>query len=489
MKSKRIWLFFGILLLFLLTLSVYLIYFLRTSTKRQTIEFIPVSGPIINPLMGWAPWATLKSSAQPHTLVYMDLTWRDFEPIEGVYDFSGFEKKQQLARWREQGQRVVFRFVLDVPGADAHMDIPDWLFQKINKDGEFYDNQYGKGFSPNYSNPLLMKYHRLAIKALGDRYGKDGFFAFIELGSLGHWGEWHESPELMQLPPENIRDLYVLDYVDAFPGTQLLMRRPFTITYKLSIGLYNDMTGSVDDTNDWLGWIRNGGSYLPNEQNTLVPLPEGWKNAPIGGEQAPTLTNEDLYATNLETTLRLFKDSHTTFIGPGGPYNVEVGGPLQAGIDQALSTIGYKLYIQKVDMPLVVKFGREMQIKLGFSNNGIAPFYYDWPTTIFLFDENGKELATYPLSMDVRKIFPNNINEVPFTLPINALENGKYSIGFAIIDPLTGKPGVKLANESSRQDLIQIVGTFEINWLFKEKQLRDRLTDLVNLVPPLSFPK
>lgn len=465
-KSKRGLLSIVLLLLFVLIGSVYLFYFLNTSTHTQVIELSPLSGPILNPLMGWAPWATLKSSAQPHTLVYMDLTWRDFEPVEGIYDFSTFEKKQQLARWRQDGKRVVFRFVLDRPGDDLHMDIPDWLFERINGDGEFYDNQYGKGFSPNYANPVLLEYHHLAIKALSDKYGKDGFFAFIELGSLGHWGEWHASRELMQLPPENIRDLYVLDYVDAFPGTQLLMRRPFTITRRLNLGLYNDMTGSVEDTNTWLNWIQNGGAYLPNEKNTIVPVPAGWEKAPIGGEQAPTMTDEEIYGAHLDTTLQLLKESHTTFIGPGGPYKVEPNSALQAGIDQVLSTIGYRLYIAKAELPLVVKFGKIVQLKFGFSNAGIAPFYYNWPARVYLFDESGKTINTYPLEMDLRKILPGQIYEASMPLSVSSLVNGKYLVGFAIIDPLTDKPGVRLANEGSRQDLIQMVGTFEVNWLF-----------------------
>jgi hypothetical protein len=226
------------------------------------------------------------------------------------------------------------------------------------------------------------------------------------------------------------------------------------------------MTGNLEDTNAWLDWINNGGDYLPNEKNTLVPLPTGWEKAPIGGEQAPNLSNEQLYGTNLETTLQLLKESHTTFIGPGGPYKVDVNGPLQAGLDQVLSTIGYRLYIDHAEMPLTVKFGRDMQIKFGFSNDGIAPFYYDWPTRVYLFDENGKTLSTYLLPVDLRKILPNQIYKVPFTLPVSSLENGKYMIGLAIIDPLTGQPGVKLANENTRMDLIQAVGSFEVKWLF-----------------------
>ncbi len=82
--------------------------------------------------MGWSPWATIEESKQPHTLVYVDLTWREFEPQEGLFDFDMFEKKQQLARWRQEGKRVVFRFVADAPGSDDPLDIPDWLFERIN---------------------------------------------------------------------------------------------------------------------------------------------------------------------------------------------------------------------------------------------------------------------------------------------------------------------------------------------------------------------
>jgi hypothetical protein len=456
-----------LLMLLMLAVIVSITFLWFTNSNMQTLNFNTVSGPILNPLMGWTPWANLKDEIlQPHTLVYADLTWRDFEPQEGVFDFVNFERKQQLSYWRQNGMRVIFRFVTDVPGTDAHMDIPDWLYEKINGDGQFYENEYGKGFSPNYANPLFLKYHYLALKALGDKYGGDGFFAFIELGSLGHWGEWHVSSELQPLPSENIRDLYVFDYKNAFPQTYLLMRRPFSIAKKLNLGLYNDQTGDVTGTNFWLDWIQNGGDYLPTELNSLVPMPDGWEKAPIGGEQATNRPSEDLYGVDLATTLQLLKESHTTFIGPGGPFNVELNGSLQAGIDQILSTIGYRLYVDKVELPLNVKLGRVMRIKINFKNDGIAPFYYAWPTRLYLYDESGKTLVTYPLQMDLRKILPGSVYQVPFDLPVGDLANGKYKLGFAILDPLTNRPGVKLANVTQRNDLIHDVGSFEVNWLF-----------------------
>ncbi|MBE0671819.1 MAG: DUF4832 domain-containing protein [Anaerolineales bacterium] len=461
--------FIGILLCLLVLVSLITLLIINTYSKanRQILQFETMSGPIVNPLMGWAPWANAEESYQPHTLVYADLTWREFEPQEGVYDFATFEQKKQLDRWRREGKRVVFRFVLDTPRDEVHKDIPDWLFEKINREGDYYDNVYGKGFSPNYSNPILINYHKLAVKALGDRYAQDGFFAFVELGSLGHWGEWHTSPEIRDLPIESIRDLYVYHYIDAFPDVHLMMRRPFTIANELDLGLFNDMTGNVSHTTTWLDWIKNGGNYLPGEKGTLVPMMQGWKLAPIGGEQAPDISDQQMYDTDLETTLQLLRESHTTFIGPGSPYRVRGGGLLQDGIDQVLSTIGYRLYLDRVEMPLSVKFGTEIQINFTFSNDGIAPFYYKWPVLLYLFNPNGQMVNTYPLQLNLTEILPGELYDVSFNLPVDSLENGRYMIGVAIIDPMTGQPGVELANKSDRSDLIVEAGVFEVDWLFE----------------------
>jgi hypothetical protein len=54
-------------------------------------------------------------------------------------------------------------------------------------------------------------------------------------------------------------------------------------------------------------------------------------------------------------------------------------------------------------------------------------------------------------------------------MPIGDLEKGTYSIGTAIIDPITGQPGVKLANENPRSDLIQYIGSFEVKSLINPK--------------------
>lgn len=439
-------------------------------SSQQTLRFAPLSGPIVNPLMGWAPWATLENPSQPHTLVYADLTWRDLEPQPGVYDFAGFEKKQQFFRWRAENKRVVFRFLLDVPGNKKHLDIPDWLYEEIGREGDFYNTSYGKGFSPNYSNPRLIQHHREVLQALGQRYGGDDFFAYIELGSLGHWGEWHVRFDqgIQPLPPAEIRDEYVRAYRDAFPNTLLLMRRPFAIANQLNLGLYNDMTGSPEHTEEWFNWITNGGAYdQTGEPQALVPMPEAWRAAPIGGEQASNLHTNDLYGPQLEQTLRLVNQSHMTFIGPNSPQTIRHGNALQTGVDQVLSQMGYRIYIQQARMPRQIFFQRQIHLTLLFANDGAAPMYYNWPARIILFDEDGVARKTYQAKMDLRQILPGSQYRISFNLPLGRLERGRYTLAFAILDPNTGQPAVRLAMTNPRNDLVQEIGTFEVRSLFK----------------------
>lgn len=462
MKNKQIFALFIIAFLIVLTV-LYRVFFF------QDLEYMPSTEPLINPLMGWAPWATIEKSQQPHTLVYADLTWRDLEPREGQFDFTAFETRNQLARWRMEGKRVVFRFVMDVPSDEPHMDLPDWLFEKIGGSGDFYDLEYGRGFSPDYADPVLIDFHRKAIQILGEKYGGDDFFAYIELGSLGHWGEWHVRSEtnIRQLPKEAVRDQYVRHYREAFPNTYLLLRRPFNIAAKEYLGLYNDMTGDSEATREWLEWIAKGGSFSQtDEQSALSAMPQGWQKAPIGGEQTRSMSDEEIYDSNLNQTLELQRASHTTFVGPGGPYEIAQDDPLQVGIDQVLAGMGYRIRISKAHLPVRVFFGSRAKIEVEMMNEGIAPFYYPWPVKIMLLDETGAEAAAAFLDLDLRQLLPNSPVKVRVSLPLEGLDNGDYTIAAAILDPLTLQPAVKFSTLTPGAELMQILGQIRLDKWF-----------------------
>jgi hypothetical protein len=433
----------------------------------HVIRYSPAAVPIANPLMGWAPWATITESRQPHTLVYADLSWREFEPQQGAYDFAGFEEKHQLSRWRAENKKLVFRFVCDRPGEEDHLDIPDWLYQAMGGSGDRYDNAYGRGFSPDYTHPLFLQAHREAITALGERYGNDPFFAYVELGSLGHWGEWHvdTGSGIRRLPVEETRQAYVGHYRAAFPDTFLLMRRPFRIARQWNLGLYNDLTGDPQGTAEWLGWIARGGEYdQTGEEQALAPMPLAWRTAPIGGEQTGSLSDQALYETDLDQTIRLLERSHTTFIGPNSPYDVDPRSPLQAGLDRVMARIGYRIYVQEVRLPFTVRAGprSSMQVSIRFANDGVAPLYSNWPARFYVHGPDGDVRLQFLARLDVREIQPGRPYTVTIDFPLRGLNAGTYALGFAITDPTSRRPAVRLAMGNPRKDFVQELARFEV---------------------------
>ena len=182
----------------------------KTNTKNTYTP--PKSDAVLNnPFMGWAPDAQYTDYTQPHKLVYANIYFSELEPKKGVYDFDYIEKKYNFDYWKSKDVKIIIRLVMDLPNSENKMYIPNWLYKEIGKDGTWYNIPYGSGFSPNYENKKLIKYHEEAIKALANKYNKSSEIAFVALGSIGHWGEWHTyqaNDFFIPFPRQEIANIY-----------------------------------------------------------------------------------------------------------------------------------------------------------------------------------------------------------------------------------------------------------------------------------------
>ncbi len=438
------------LLAYVLLIPVLLMFAACASAVTVAITY-PASGrELVNPYMGNVAWANDASEReQPFTLVYAGLLWSDFEPGEGVYDFESFEKANHFDKWRLEGKHVILRFVMDQPGNRSHRDIPDWLFTKTGKDGEAYRISYGRGYNPNYENPVLIEAHAKAIAAIGERYGQDPLIAYVELGSLGHWGEWHVHDKLRPLPLSPIRDLYVAPYLAAFPKARLMMRRPFSIAAQNNMGLFNDASGEAKATEAWLSWIEKGGTYDQTEEgNALASMADAWRTAPIGGELSTSIKDTTLLGNMLDDVLRLFERSHTSWIGPGSFVNIKRGGEYQKALDQLNRTIGYRLRVEESEV-LQTADG-SVHVDLTWVNDGIAPFYFDWIPSLRIAGGDGAGTILY-LDMKLRDVQPGETIPVSLSIDKAVLPEGKCTVYAGIVDPVTGDAGIELAMDTARQ--------------------------------------
>lgn len=420
-------------------------------SRRKTIKQYKESQAAFgNPLMGYVPSAWYNEVSEDISLLYMDITWAELEPEEGVYNWASIDEENQISRWRKEGKHLVLRFVCDIPSDEEHMDIPEWLYEKSGKAGKWYDGEYGKGFAPDYNSPTIISCHKKAVRAIGEHFGQDGLISYVELGSLGHWGEWHVnySEGIQRIPREAVRDKYILPWTEAFPDARILMRRPFAAAEKYGFGLYNDMTGQPEATQSWLGWINNGGEYdQTGEKNVIVPMKDFWKTAPSGGEFTSSLSMEEMLDTNLSGTVEMIREAHTTFLGPKIPDENYVD-----GYKEVLKNMGYRLWISMAELKNTAKGSR---LKLTWENSGVAPMYKEWPVYVYIEDESGKLVEKSRISIKISSLLPGEKATTLTALEterLNSLLEKGYRLSVGIEDPMTELPCVRFAMETLYQE-------------------------------------
>ncbi len=466
----------------LITACLMIIFFLwgqkmnLFGTGTKAIKYREDPEPVINPYMGYAPDSLNTRLCDEASLVYINLLWSELEPEEGEYDWDYIEEKYLLDRWRSAGKNLVLRFVCDLPSNEEHMDIPQWLYDKTG-DGEFYDIEYGKGYGPDYNNEVFIEEHGKVIAEIGKHFEGDGFLRYVELGSLGHWGEWHTyyPAGIPRIPKQAVREKYVAHYRKAFPYAKLLMRRTFNELPE-GWGVFNDMTGHGQDTFVWLTWIESGGDYdSSGEKNGLKAVPEIWNTAPVGGEFTSSIPMSDMLGLQLEETLKNLDRSHMTFIGPKVP-DPKKSGDIKEPSDKVLKKVGYRYRVSKLSMKTPF-MSKETNLSLTVTNDGVAPIYFDHVMCMYIELPEGSDserflsicnglgkegteaegMLRFEMPFSLMEMTQGAEKKFDLTLPKDLLEYVDTKIYVGIEDAGTGVPFVKLDMKQPRTENLSLL--------------------------------
>lgn len=460
----------------------------KFSLSRDTGYYYPTEdfASFDNPYKGWIRWATRSESdeagefAFDSNTVYLAVRWSEFEPEKGFYDYKGIEEKYNLKYWKEQGVRINVRFVMDNPeelnpGENQRMDIPKWLYDElvaevrkgnIDSAGTFYidmENLCGAGFSPNYDSELLIEYHDKAIKALAEYFDDNTISSFIQIGSLGHWGEIHTWPEgTGEFPIPSIATKYMESYTKYFKNVKVGLRKPYPYAAENDFGLFNDIFGSTSAAGiaDYWGYITNGDIDMPgatSEEINASKMPDFWINNYSGGEFAQG--DVRLHVTN-EGILKCLDDvrtTHVSWLGPCSPADLETkefaSYIYEANILALQKLMGYNFALEKITKLDVIKKGENTALNMVWNNEGVAPFYYEWPLEISLVNKKGEVVYKEDFDVDLTEWMPGRTNvNVMINVP-DSVKKGTYTLCVAIADKDSLEPSVKLAIEGARSDL------------------------------------
>lgn len=403
-----------------------------------------------NPLIGWVTDARDIYIKQPHSLVYASFSWRDIESAKGKYDFSKFEEDYNFSYWKSKNVKIIIRLYLDYPQDQSHRDIPDWLFDEMKGKGVAYSNAYGMGFSPDYNDPLLLYYHDKLIEAIAARYDDDPAIAFVEIGSLGHWGEWHTGTNNdAQIPfaSQEVCEAVSKQYVQYFKNKILMMRRPTEVAADNKMGLFNDSFGDAYQTEDYfINWFNKG--YVDLQTGVLnPPMQDFWMYAPSGGEVANHPGEQCFTNANIEQTLRQLKMSHTSWLGPSGPF-YSTDDEIKRNLEVVQDQMGYKFYISRASIDNNEMLDGTRTLTIVMNNKGNAPFYYGWPLKLYIEDFNNSVKYVETSDFDIRKLMPDSNAEIQFIIP-KEFHNNAYKAYIGIVDPSTDEAAIHFSNQGN----------------------------------------
>ena len=195
-------------------LFVALLIFLEgCAQKQETIVVNPVetNSTLVNPGRGFTTTSSrfndsIGDRLHPQCGVHQIRWYWDFiEPEEGKIKFDLIDSV--LERAASNGEQLNFRIMCQ----NVEMMIPEWaLNQGITK-------KY-------YNDSIFLEKQSNLIKALGERYDGHPALVFMDIGTVGQWGEWHseEKTEIEMPSLENARRIVDM-YLNSFKKTPLVM--------------------------------------------------------------------------------------------------------------------------------------------------------------------------------------------------------------------------------------------------------------------------
>lgn len=345
------------------------------------------------------------------SVVYLRVLWNDLEPKEGEFNWDIFDSVAQ--NWIKAGKQLAFRVICCNQTENA---TPDWVREAGCKGLWFpsiYTNVPGaERWEPTYDDPIFLEKLTNFLKAFAARYDGHPSVAFMDVGSLGLFGEGHtgRTAKLTPEETERIAMLHIKIHRECLPNTYLVIS--------------DDVAGSRRKEADlpFLKFLRDNNVGIRDD--SLMCSPFGWHHAHWGRLFAPTLpvVLETGHITMCSERGNWKKDrilesvekhqaSYFTFHG----FPEDFRESHAAEIDAVNKRIGYRLMPLSITYLSKVKMGERIEISSEWLNKGVAPCHAGGFVAWSLVDEKGNVCWSFTdEKFNVNSLYPTlNGEEIP----------------------------------------------------------------------------
>jgi hypothetical protein len=440
-----------------------------TTVRRPT----DTGEALVNPGMGWVfhycdnsltnygsrlgPSDTLPDFPGLST-IYLRLAWAFLEPQEGRFNLSVVDTPAQ--RWLREGKQIAFRFTCS-EGRPRYAT-PEWV-RKAGAKGHFCrrgqiasEDDPRAAWEPDFDDPVFLEKLDAFLAAAGARYDGSPEVAFIDVGTMGVWGEGHTVASTGIPYGGETTCRHVDLHLKHFPRTLLafnddLPSGPPRASYQSSV---------PDGDKDALLHAIECGLTL-RDDSILVQAGEkaylsAWM-APYFYDTRPVILESEHYGPSRDRgawadgsryldALEAYRASYASIHW----WPREFLSECRDLIDRMNMRLGYRLELVEASWPEEVRVGGALEFSAKWRNAGAAPCLPGgWPA-LTLKDEKGGICAVLAdEGFDVRDLpvgppgqAPERVQKVSHMLPQD-LRAGGHEL-FVSVGTRTGTPRIAL---------------------------------------------
>ncbi|MCC6860905.1 MAG: DUF4832 domain-containing protein [Bryobacterales bacterium] len=392
---------------------------------------------------------SLENKDHPLTsIAYFRVYWKFVEPENGKYRWDLLDNALDTARSR--GQTLMLRIAPYGTGKDN--DVPDWYRALTGEDPkrELPDRKW----RVDPENPNYARYFGRMVRAVGKRYDGHPGLELVDISIVGAWGEGSGSARLSQPVREALLDAYL----ESFMETPLAIQPTDSKTNG-----YANEKGKVGWRVDCLGDM---GGFNPNWNHMFDYYPQAiinfglrdaWQRSPVTMEACWVMQTWKDKGWDIDY---IIEQSLKWHISSFNAKSSAVPREWQPQVNRWLKKMGYRFVLRKFTYPVVAGRNRKLDFTSWWENKGVAPCYRRFPLALRL--KNGGGEAVLTTGADVRSWLPgDSLYDGAVFVPAE-VKPGEYTLSIALLDPLSGRPAVKLAIEGREPDGWYRLGSIRI---------------------------
>jgi hypothetical protein len=366
--------------------------------------------------------------------IYLRLAWSYIEPEEGKFNWEVIDSI--INRWVKWGHTISFR--ITCKETEMVYATPEWV-RKAGARGKFIEHPDLdiKAWAPDYGDPVFLKKLENFHQAFAARYDSKPWIEYIDIGSIGEWGEGHTAYSGWKDVPPDVVKKHIDLYKRCYKKSVLIISDDFIgqrdtddgsdyeiYRYCLSNGLgFRDDSGNVE-------WYKKLG-FGPSCIRTPEIYNKVYKSIPV-------VLESDHYGDAKRNGMwgngsgfeRAIHETHATIIGfHYYPREWLKENSLLAG--RLTNLCGYWYFPKFAMMPDTFRKGSNHNyIRITWENHGVAPAYKQYKVFIRLVNKkNGRTFVQQLTEADNRNWLPDEIVAEQYKLLLDqALASGSYDL-------------------------------------------------------------